>query len=50
MREKNTNSEKERMLLLFLHPAVPLSLCAQFSQSHSVPNAHVKVRYTVKQC
>jgi len=31
------------LFLLFLHPAVPLSLRAQFSQSHSVTNAHLKV-------
>lgn len=30
-------------MLLFLHPAVPLSLCAQFSQSHGVADAHLKV-------
>lgn len=31
------------MLLLLFHPAVPLSLSAKFSQSHSVTNAHLKV-------
>lgn len=38
------------MLLLFLHPAVPLSLRAQLSQSHSVTDAHLKVCNRVKKC
>lgn len=37
------DSDMESMLLLFLHPAVPLSLSAQFSQSHSITNGHVKI-------
>lgn len=47
---KLTKTQKERMLLLFLHPAIPLSLRAQFSQSHSVTDAHVKVWKTAQQC
>lgn len=33
----------EMQMLLLLHPAVSLSLRAQFSQSHGVTDAHLEV-------
>lgn len=36
-------TQNEICPLLFFHPAVPLGLSAQFSQSHRVTNAHLKV-------
>lgn len=37
------------MLLLFLHPAIPLSLSPQFPKSHGVTDAHLKIWNTVNQ-
>lgn len=42
-RQQNKEKRLAIQMLLLLHPAVPLSLCAQFSQSHGVTNAHLKV-------
>lgn len=47
--ERETHlSDKIECFLLFFHSAVPLSLSAQFSQSHSVTDAHLKVWNTAK--